>query len=158
MHSVLMKPKPTMEEQVFLFPTTYLTDADQTYSSMNMGCYSLLLLNWFFQTKNIICGTIYEHPGIKISCFNNEYLIPLPAIILQEERRCLLIGDFSIEQDTDHNVSDFHDILSSNFFAPYILQPTRWAKKSKTLIDNLFQNLIEFNTFSGKYWIIFHSF
>ena len=117
---------------------------------MNMGCYSLLLLNWFFQTKKIICGTIYKHPGIKISSFNNEYLIPLPAIILQEERTCLLIGDFNVEQDTDHNISDFYDILSSNFFAPYILEPTRWAKKSKSLIDNLFQNPIKFNTFSGN--------
>ena len=52
--------------------------------------------------------------------------------------------------NTDHNVSDFYNILSSNFFAPYILQPTKLTKNSKTLIDNIFLNSIEFNTFSGN--------
>ena len=48
------------------------------------------------------------------------------------------------------NVSDFYDILSSNFFAPYLLQPTRLARNSKILVDNIFLNSIEFNTFSGS--------
>ena len=40
--------------------------------------------------------------------------------------------------------------MSSHFFAPYILQPTRLKKNSKTLIDNIFLNSIEFDTFSGN--------
>ena len=63
------------------------------------------------------------------------------------------MGDYNINlliTDTDHNVSDFYDILSLTFFAPYILQPTRLAENSKTLIDNIFLNSIEFNTFSGN--------
>ena len=90
---------------------------------------------------------------MKISYFNNEYLTPLLAKILQEEKTCLLIGNCNINllnTGTDHNVSDFYDILFSNFLAPYILQPTRLAKNSKTLIDNIFLNSIEFNTFSGN--------
>ena len=92
---------------------------------------------------------------MKICDFNNEYLIPLLAKILQGEKTCLLMGDFNINllnTDTDHNVSDFYDILSilfyqlfqffcslfSNFFAPYILQQTRLTKDSKTLTDNIF--------------------
>ena len=74
----------------------------------------------------------YKHPGMNISDFNNEYLVPLFAKILQEEKTYLLIVDFNINplnKNTDPNVSDFYDILSSNFFAPYVLQPTRLAKK-----------------------------
>ena len=84
--------------------------------------------------------------------FNNEYLKSLLAKILQEEKTYLLMDDFNINfinTDTDYNVSDFYDILSSKFFAPYILQPTRLTKNSKTLID-VFLNSIEFNTFSGN--------
>ena len=63
------------------------------------------------------------------------------------------MGDFNINllnSDTDPNVSDFYDILSSNFFVPYILQPARLTKNSKTLADNIFLNSIEFNIFPGK--------
>ena len=91
---------------------------------------------------------------MKISDFNNEYLTPLLAKILQEEKTCLLIGDFNInllKTDTNPNVSEFYDILSSNFFALYILKPTRLTKNSKTLIDNSFLNSIEFNTFIWQF-------
>ena len=45
----------------------------------------------------------------------------------------MLMGDFNINllnTDTDHNVSDFYNVLSSIFFAPYILQPTSLGKKT----------------------------
>ena len=53
------------------------------------------------------------------------------------------MGDFNINllnTGTDHNVSDFYNILPSNFFAPYILQTTRLTKIYKTFIDNIFLN------------------
>ena len=61
---------------------------------------------------------------MKICDFNNEYLTPQLEKILQGEKTCLLMGDFNINllnTDTDHNVSDFYEILPSNFFDPYIL-------------------------------------
>ena len=63
------------------------------------------------------------------------------------------MGNFNIHllnTDTDHNFSDCYYILSSNFFAPYLSQPTMLAKNSKTLTDNIFLNSIEFNTFPGN--------
>ena len=87
---------------------------------------------------------------MKISGFNNEYLVPLLAKILQEEKACLLIVNFNINllnKNADFKVSDFYNILSLNFFAPYILHPTRLTKNSKTLIDNIFLDTIEFSTF-----------
>ena len=44
--------------------------------------------------------------------------------------------------------SNDSNILSSNFFTPYVLQPTRLH--SKTLIDNLFFNSLEYTSFSGN--------
>ena len=43
-----------------------------------------------------------------------------------------------LETDTDPNVLQFCDILSFNLFISYLLQPTRFARNSKTLIDNLY--------------------
>ena len=89
---------------------------------------------------------------MKINDFSKDCLTWLLAKILQEEKTCLLMGDFNINLlnvDTDHNVSDFYDLLYSNSFAPYFSQPTRLAKNSKALIDNFFLNSTEFNTFPG---------
>ena len=58
---------------------------------------------------------------MKTSDFNNEYLIPLRAKILQEEKTCLLMGDFNINllsTGRNPNVSDLYYTFSSNFFAP----------------------------------------
>ena len=42
----------------------------------------------------------------------------------------------------------FYNNLTSNFFNPFILQPTRLV--SKTLIDNIFINSIDYTSFSGN--------
>ena len=72
---------------------------------------------------------------MKISNFI-EYLTPL-------------LANFN-NTDTDPNVSNLYHVLSLNFFAPYNLEPTSLAKHSKTFIDNIFLNSVEFNTFSGN--------
>ena len=99
----------------------------------------------------MICGCIYKHPNMKISCFNSEYLTSLLTNIQKEEKTSMLMGDFSINllnAETNINISEFYDNMSSYFFAPYILQPIRFTKNPKTLIDTTFQNFIELETFS----------
>ena len=44
----------------------------------------------------------------------------------------------------------FLDSLASNSFLPYILQPTRLTSHSKTLIDNIFSNVISHEVTSGN--------
>ena len=64
------------------------------------------------------------------------------------------MGDFNknlLRSDTKPQVSEFFDNLSSHFFAPYILQPTRLAKNYKTLINNIFINTLEFGSYSGNF-------
>ena len=61
------------------------------------------------------------------------------------------MGDFNIDLlkvETVKNVSNFFNYLFSIFFAPYIIQPSRPI--SKTLIDNIFLNTIDYNSFSGN--------
>ena len=101
----------------------------------------------------MICGCIYKHPNMKISCFNSEYLTSLLTNIQKEEKTSMLMGDFNINllnAETNINISEFYDNTSSHFFAPNILQPVRFTKNPKTLIDITFQNFIELETFSGN--------
>ena len=79
--------------------------------------------------KNLIVGCIYRHPSSKITIedFTKNYLDPI-----------LITISYNLYQNT----------LLSHFFSPYILQPTRPI--SKTLIDNIFLNTIEYVSYSGN--------
>ena len=59
------------------------------------------------------------------------------------------MGDFNIDLLKHSNsASGFHDNLSSHFFTPFILQPTRL--RAKSLIDNIFFNSLDYHSFSGN--------
>ena len=63
------------------------------------------------------------------------------------------MDDFNINLlniESDKLVSNFYDLMTSRCFATFILQPTRITEKSKTLIDNIFMNSLEYDTFSGN--------
>ena len=54
------------------------------------------------------------------------------------------MGDFNLDllkTSGDNAASKFYNNLTSHFFTPYILQPTRL--RSKTLIDNIFFNSLD---------------
>lgn len=51
----------------------------------------------------------------------------------------------------NNSVSLFCQLMFSSFFAPHILQPSRIANHSKTLIDNIFLNTIDYKTSSGNF-------
>ena len=61
--------------------------------------------------------------------------------INRENKTCIIMGDFNIDllKFESHSATDgFLNTLGSNFFQPYILQPTRITDHSATLIDNIF--------------------
>ena len=63
------------------------------------------------------------------------------------------MGDFNIDllKFKSHSATDgFLNTLGSNFFQPYIMQPTRITNHSTTLIDNIFFNSVEYFTISGN--------
>lgn len=90
---------------------------------------------------------------MKISDFNENYMLPLLDKISKIDKKCFLVGDFNIDllkKESKTPVFDFYENMTSYFFSPFILQPTRITPHSKTLIDNIFFNALEFQTFSGN--------
>ena len=76
---------------------------------------------------------------------------PLLDKISSEGKMCSLVGDFNIDlqkSNRNENINQFYNTVTSNFFAPYIMQPTRFA--SQSLIDNIFINSIEYMSYSGN--------
>ena len=61
------------------------------------------------------------------------------------------MGDFNVDflRSVGNNVaSKFYNSLQSYFYTPFILQPTRL--RSKTLIDNIFFNSVDYHSHSGN--------
>ena len=61
------------------------------------------------------------------------------------------MGDFNIDLlkvESDNKSLVFYNNLSSHFFTPYVLQPTRL--QSMSLIDNIFFNSLEYQSSSGN--------
>ena len=82
-----------------------------------------------------------------ICTFNDHYLNPLLDNLSKEANKTIvLLGDFNIDLlnfDTSEHVSTFLDDLASNSLQPQILLLTRISNKNKSLIDNIFYNIIK---------------
>ena len=103
--------------------------------------------------SNIIIGCIYKHPSMDLNDFNTNYLNNLLDKVSKEQKSVFLLGDFNVNllNYNDHNpTNEFLDSLASNSFVPYILQPTRLTSHSKTLIDNIFSNIISLEAIFGN--------
>ena len=103
--------------------------------------------------KNVVLGCVYRHPSsdISVADFTEKYMEPILYKISKEKKECILMGDFNIDllkSAGDNAAGKFHNTLNSYFFTPYILQPTRL--RSKTLIDNIFFNSLEYHSYSGN--------
>ena len=85
--------------------------------------------------------------------FNSNYLIKVLENLSKEQKSVFLLGDFNIDllnYNVHNPTNEFLDSLASNSFLPYILQPTRITSHSKTLIDNIFTNVILPDSISGN--------
>ena len=107
----------------FFFISENLTFKQRPYLLINEpGRLESTFIELIFPNKrNMICGCIYKHPSMKVSRFNGEYLTPLLTNIQKEEKTCMLMGDFNINlsnAETNTNISEFYDNMSSHFFAP----------------------------------------
>ena len=93
--------------------------------------------------KNIIIGCIYRHPTMDGQEFKIDFLDPLMEKLVSENKRVFLIGDFNydlLKIESDINIANFFDTLTSNLFVPHIIHPTRITLNTKSLIDNIFSN------------------
>lgn len=101
---------------------------------------------------NMMCGIIYRHPNGNNDVFN-EYVNSLTGKIQRENKYCIIMGDFNLDLlkcESHISTNEFMTTLSTSFFQPYILQPTRITDHSATLIDNIFFNSLEHFTISGN--------
>ena len=79
--------------------------------------------------------------------------ITILAKVLKLYPKVFLLGDLYINLLNYNNhqlTNDFLDSLASNSFILYILHHTRTTSHSKTLIDNIFSNLISHEIISGN--------
>ena len=98
-------------------------------------------------------GCVYRHPTsyLSISKFSEEHLDPILSKLAKENKHCILMGDFNVnllKSDTYGEVSLFYNTLTSHYYSPFILQPTRL--RSKTLIDNIAFNSLDYSSISGN--------
>ena len=103
--------------------------------------------------SNIIVGCIYRHPAMDLNEFNDYHLNELLHKLSSENKSLILVGDFNVDlmkYDNHHSTNEFLDSLSLYLFLPHITQPTRIRDTSKTLIDNIFSNILIENTISGN--------
>ena len=69
-----------------------------------------------------------------------------------ENKLTYIIGDFNINlfnYDSHTKTADFINLMFSYSYAPFINKPTRITEQSSTLIDNIFVNNYNDNTFQG---------
>ena len=89
---------------------------------------------------------------MKINELNDDYLNELFGKLSKENKTIFLFGDFNINllnYDTNPPSNEFLDSLSSHYLLPHIVQPSRVATNSKTLID-IFSNMAVPNIISGN--------
>ena len=98
----------------------------------------------YSKKSNITVGCVYKHPNINVLDFNS-LINQLLDKISKEQKQIFLLGDFNINllNYNEHQpTNEFLDSLASNSNIPYILQPTKLTSHSKTLIDNIFSNVL----------------
>ena len=92
----------------------------------------------------IIVRCLYKYPVMDVADFNKN-LNPLFDKLTKEKKQLFLLGNFNINLLNYNNhqpTNEFLDSLALNSFRPYIQQPTRLTSHSKTLIYNIFSNVI----------------
>ena len=89
---------------------------------------------------------------MNINQLNDHYLNELLDKLSKENKTIFLLVDFNmnlLNYDIHPPNNEFLDSLSSHYFLPHILQPSRVTTNSKTLIDNIFANMAVPNIIFG---------
>ena len=104
-----------------------------------------LLRFWTSKSPLLLSVASTKQPSIGFNVFNINYLNNLLNKVSKEQKSVFLLGDFNANllNYNNHNLTtEFLDSVTSNSFFPYVLQPTRLTSHSKTLIDNIFSNIV----------------
>ena len=102
--------------------------------------------------RNVLIGTMYRHHS-PVQTFIDTFFRKTLQFITKSKTKCIFAGDFNVDlikYGENKLVEDFYDELSSHGFRPLILQPTRVASASLSLIDNIFTNDITSHASGGN--------
>ena len=94
--------------------------------------------------NNIIIGVVYSPPDTDVNMFT-VYITQNLSAIKNENKTVYITGDLNINLlNTDKHIpgAEFIETMYSYSFFPLINKPTRVAKHSATLFDNIFCNNI----------------
>ena len=87
--------------------------------------------------KNDLIGVIYRHHNIDKADFTNNYITPLVNKLQSENNKNIYVtGDFNINllnSNSDSDVSEFFELMTSNLLMPVISLPTRVTYNTATL-------------------------
>ena len=99
-----------------------------------------------FETKSIICGTIYRPPKIdapSVSKFFDDLKFVLSEL-KKSENKSYLMGDlnFNLLDSSDNSTEMLVDTMFDHHFYPLINKPTRITEKSYSAIDHIWTDII----------------
>ena len=107
---------------------------------------------WNFKSKQSKRDCVL-HPHMDLNGFNDYYINNLLDKLSKENKTVFVLGDFNIDllnYGQRSLTNEFLDSFSSHMLLPHIVQPTRIRNNSKTLIDNIYSNIITPNNISGN--------
>ena len=103
--------------------------------------------------KNYLFCCTYRHPSSAIDTFY-EYLQEILSTQDVFNKQVFILGDFNINllnyNSSTPVSSTYVNFLFSKQFLPNIIHPFRVSGYSSTLIDNIFSNISDNETLSGK--------
>ena len=152
-HEFIYEPTETSHGGAGLFLKDNLDYIVRNDLQLNVGSkFEAIFIEIQFPKKKILC-CIYRHlkSDISVQEFSNVYLEPVLQRISKENKHCVLMGDFNVDllkMETHNDSNEFYNNLSSHFFTPYVIHPTRL--RAKTIIDNILFNSLEFKSLSGN--------
>ena len=102
---------------------------------------------------NVIVGCIYLHPHMDLHEFSDYYVNNLLDKLSKENETVFFLGDFNIDllnYDQHSLTKELFDSLSSHMLLPHIVHPTKIRSNSKTLVYNIYSNVITPNNILGN--------
>ena len=114
---------------------SYITGNDlKIYKSFELESLFIEICNP--KKTNIIIGCIYKYQRMNINELNDDYLNKF-LDKLSKKNKTIFLGDFNINLLNYDIHPPTNESLSSNYFIPHILHPSRVTTNPKTLIDNI---------------------
>lgn len=113
--------------------------------------YEMLFIEISLNDKSIIVACIYRPPNTDISDFTSR-INDILEILEDEKKEIYLLGDFNIDllnSGSHHKTNEFLNMMYSFHFFPMITKPTRISANRASLIDNIYSNTLEKNSYSG---------